>query len=76
MVEKVKMLVDRWDPTDSETAMTWKRTAKQSKEIQDNERKRAEHPTNERTSQKIQLLMLLCIERIIRKVFLVRHYPL
>jgi hypothetical protein len=35
LVEKVKMLVDRWDPTDSETAMTWKRTAKQSKEIQD-----------------------------------------
>lgn len=33
--EKVKLLVDKWDPSDSESNMTWKRTKKQSKEIQD-----------------------------------------
>lgn len=35
LVERVKVLVDKWDPTYSEAAMTWKRTAKQSQEIQE-----------------------------------------
>merc|ERR1711933_681633 len=33
--EKVKLLVDKWDPSESETNLTWKRTKKQSKEILD-----------------------------------------
>ena len=35
LLEKVKMLVEKWNPADSETVMTWKRTAKQSKEIEE-----------------------------------------